>query len=227
MAAPTIITRTISAAAENAISLGNGAFARMISLPINWTTMRIGIRSHMTNSGGNLGSTPRFAFGLCKGTTNIFGSATVDHFAGYISTSAAWLLQGGPFYGAVTGAPCKKVNTTLTVGSDFSVNAVYPCNAAASGADRVLHFLDITKGSPNYSFKLFTQNSGTIADVSAATFLSQIQLATPSLTNHALSTAQTLAVDESVNGTFDSINFFWDQPTCNFEICDVGVVQMA
>lgn len=227
MPAPTVIQRTIAAAAEVAFSLSNAAIARSVALPPAWSKVRIGARLHTTNSGANLTGTPRFAFGLCKGTTNILGTASVDHFAGLISTQATWLAQGGPFYGAVSCAPAKKVGAVLTVGTDFSVNAVYPSNAAAAGADRVLHFIDITKGSPNYTFQAFYQNSGTIADVSAATFLTQMQAATPSLSNHAQSTGVALAVDEGANGTFDAIQWFCDQTTIAFELCDIAVVQLA
>lgn len=227
MPAPTIITRTIAAASEVAASISNAAIARSVFLPAGWTKIRVGARLHTTNSGAALGGTPRFAFGLCKGTSNILGAASVDHFAGLITTEATWSLQAGPFYGGNTCAPAKKVGASLTVGANFSINSVYPANAAAAGADRVLHFIDITKGSPNYTFQAFMQNSGTIGDVSAATFLAQMQAATPVLSNHAQSAGVALAVDEGANGTFDAVQWFCDQPTIAFELCDIAVVQLA
>lgn len=227
MGSATIIQRTISAATETAVQLTNAAFARQCSIPSGWNTIRVGVRAHWTNNGGaGLASTPRFGLGFCKGVTNILGGATCDHFVGVISTQASWTNQV-TFFGGNTMAPAKKVGTTLTVGSNYAGIAVMPNKADSATADREVFFVDILKGSPNYTISLFCGNSGTLTDISSASFLSQMQLASPSLGSHASAGSLAIAVDEAANGVLDAVNVWWDHADSLCEICDIAVVRLT
>ena len=178
----------------------------------------------MDNTGAGL-ATPEFAFGLCSGTTNIFGDATVTHFVGARS-SGLWSFQT-TFYNNTSFQPAKKVGSTLTTGTTFVQNAAVQVGAASNTADRGCMFVDITKGSPNYSLTLTYLNNTNSTDISAATFLQQMEVASPVLTNHATSAAQTIAVNEGTDGVLDSINFSWNRTTPFIEICDIAVARLA
>jgi hypothetical protein len=65
-----------------------------------------------------------------------------------------------------------------------------------------------------------------MGDVTLATYLAQIVLASPSITNHAAESA-TLAVDEASNGYFDSVGFSWNRTDALIELSDVTVVRLS
>lgn len=224
--ASVIKVRTISAVTETSIQMVNSHFARLISIGTGWNKVRVGIRLHMEDTGVDAVSTPRFAMGFCSGTANQFGDATTTHFVGILSDAATWSVAPGVRYAAANMfKPAKKVGVTTTLGATAFGTVFIP--APASTANRNLMFVDITKGSPNYSFHQFATSATPTTDVSAATFLSQMELATPSLTEHTYYGPQTLAVDEGADGTLDAINFSWDRTNPYIEICDIAVAILS
>ena len=89
-------------------------------------------------------------------------------------------------------------------------------------------FLDITKGSPNFTFTLFGQNDNlTIADVTVATYLAQLPLSSPSIPNHGMSSGITQAIAEGTYGYFDAVNIGWDRTSPAIELSDLAVVKFA
>jgi hypothetical protein len=89
--------------------------------------------------------------------------------------------------------------------------------------------LNITKGSPNFTFQLFSANvyNTLPPDVTLTSFLSQISLTTPVFTSHGFDSAITVAIDEATNGYFTAVNFGWDRTSPAIEISDVVVVKFA
>jgi hypothetical protein len=178
----------------------------------------------MDNSGGAL-TVAKLFLGLCSGTSNQFGDSTTTHAVGIVTTGS-WQFQT-TFYNATSPAPAKRVGTTTTTGTVLAANAAIGCTAAATTADRGMWFVDIIKGSPNYSFQLFAPSNAVAGDQSAATFLTNMEATTPSIVGYSFSAAQTLAVNEGTDGTLDSINISWDHTTPVIEICDIAVARIA
>jgi len=172
------------------------------------------------NGGGNL-STPRFFFGVCSGTTNIFADATTDNAVG-VMTSDVWTFQT-TFYNQTAFKPTTRVNTTTTQGTTFAANTAVPCTQAA---DRSIFFCDIVKGNPNYSLRLFAPDNAVVTDQSNATFLAQMELASPSLTGYTFSTTQTIAASEGP-GAFNAVCLSWDRTTPVMEVCDIAVTRFS
>lgn len=218
--------RTISAATEKAIQSQNATFARLVSIGTSWTKVRVGMRLHMESTGANLVSTPRLAVGFCSGTANQFGDATTGHFVGVVSNSATWSFQAGPYYNTLGLAPGKRVGSTLTNSGGFASNFSINAGAAANTADRSLLFVDLTKGSPNFTINCFCQNSPG-QDVTVANFLAQMTLVTPAFAGHDYPAGITIAVDEGTDGTLDAINVAWDRSTPFMEFCDIAVAILA
>ncbi len=222
-----IKVRTISAATETAIQLSNSQFARTLNFGTSWTTIRFGMRLHMDNTGVAISGTPRFACGFCSGTTNIFGDATTANFVGIISTGASWLFQT-TFYNSTLFAPCTRVGSTLTTGTGFAgaSDTIGGCRAGTNVADRGMFFVDLIKGSPNFTVRMFAL-ANTQNDSSAATFLNTMEQTTPSASGYTYEAGQTVAVNEGANGILDSINVSWNQTTPVVEICDIAVARIA
>jgi hypothetical protein len=227
--ASTIIVRTIGGSQENAAVLSNSQIARLTSIGTTWTKVRVGVRLQTRNTGANITSTPRFFVGIQKGTTNMIGDATCDHFVGVVTNSATWAYSAGPpiRHSITATAACKKVTSTLTVGTTMACAPYVMSDAAGAGLGRCCYFVDIEKGSPNFNLYLFACNSSSGADITQAVFLQQMEAATPALTNHVYTAAVAQAADEAANGYLDTAVVSWDRTTPEIEICDFAVARLA
>jgi len=238
-----IKARTFSSVVDNRAQLSNSNFARLWSSDIGttWNKIRIGFRISMTDSGGSMSSTPKFAFGISSGTSNIFMDATTTHWLGALSNMSIWTRTAGPpvqyTMNGAAGASifaAKKINTTTTIGSalaGLSGSGTFIVTLRdATTANRGVIFLDITKGSPNFTLAVTIYpwaNSST--DVSVAAYLTQLSIAVPSLPDHVNyeGTTATVAVDEATNGYFNAINIAWDRSDALIEISDIAVVRFS
>ncbi len=233
-AASTIKQRTFSSIVDNRIKLNNSNFARLWSTDVgtSWTKIRIACRLSIDTSGAaNLTSTPRFAFGICSGTSNIFMDATTTHWQGIYSTLATWTYHAGPpdyFQGNTTWTYEKRIVSTNTNGAggvgDLGGNNWFCYDCAT--ATRIMFAIDITKGSPNFTLLPFTKGTNDSADVTLATYLAQIPLSSMTVTNHTNFGSDTMATDEGANGSFNAVNIAWDRTT-GIEISDLAVVKLA
>lgn len=182
----------------------------------------------MRDSGANLTGTPRFVMGVGSGQTNIYGDTSTDNFAGIRTNAGTWTRAATNYSAAVNSyAPTKKVGSTITDGTVLNTSMQITNGAAAATADRQVFFVDINKGSPNYTFDIFRLPSGgAINDISRTTFLEQMEIAAPAITGYTTVTTAAFAVDE-VGGSFDNISFFWDRTTPEMEICDIAITRLA
>lgn len=215
------------------IEMQNARFARkpiaeMFTDSSAWSKIRIALLLDMADSGANITS-PKFYVGLCAGTTNIAGDASPTHFAGAIFNAATWTRATAPvryFYGSSGCFPCVIIAGVSTIGVSSLQSANFP-NINAAGSTPNAFFLDITKGSPNYTFQSFHLDQAAGANVTDAQFEAASLLGTPVLTNHTQGTARTQAVDEAANGTFDAICVAWDQASPVMKIRNMRVVRLA
>lgn len=207
--------------------MSNASFARLTSPLVfsSWTTIRLAIRFRITDSGANLTGTPRFAMGLYKNTTNLLGDASVDHFVGVRTYAATWTRATSETrYTGVVYTAMKQVGSTVT---DASASGVVGTLIPHTAFDK-LFFIDITKGSPNYTFNspLYVNASGTSSPTSAD-FLTQSVSGSPSFTGHGTGTSRTLAVDETTDGTLNAAGIWWNSIVTTIDICDWRVIKMA
>jgi hypothetical protein len=206
---------------EKTALFSNGTCARKVTIPGGWSKVRVGVRLQIDGTGANI-TTPTFALGLCSGTTNIFGDATVTHFVGFADI-LTWTVSSGWY--PISVKPSKKVGSTLTQGTALGSPVIWG-NLGTDPARHSLWFVDITKGSPNYTINGFFRTALSVSDPTASDFLTQMALVTPSLSNHAVGTDQTIAVNEGTDGTLDSINLFWSGIP-NIEVSDFGFSVLA
>lgn len=226
-----IKSRTFSSVQDNRIQLSNSHFARAHGVS-SWSKLRIALRFSMNDSGANLTSTPVFAVGLCSGTSNIYGDASVTHFVGLLPISATWTRLTSALCYATNASggdvtPTKKIGSTETHGTAIGSQTVQ-IPADVTIAMRWMWFVDILKGTPNYTLSYFAVTSrSTATDVSVADFLTQANLGSPSFAGHGNSGTQTIAVDEATNGTLDCVNISWDRVTPEIELSDLAVVKLS
>jgi hypothetical protein len=223
--ASTIQSQTIGSA-DLCIALAASQFGRAHGCGDNWNTLRVALNYNVETTGASLAGTV-LRVGLCKGTANMPGDATTDNSYG-IKFQQAWLYLAGPpvrYAQYTTGDPFAftRVGTTETT----SVTNVQPLISAVSSC-RCSLFVDIIKGSPNYTFKMLFL-SGTAVDVTPAAFLGQISAVTPALTNHTYSspTGTSLAVNTGLNGVLDTVYVGWNTLTPRIFIGNLAVVRLA
>lgn len=226
-----VLLRSIGGVDDKRAVLAAGCIARKLTFGSAWSSLRIGIRACLTDSGLSLDGIPRLAIGVSSGITNIFGDENTTNWCGAATQSVAlWTrtAAAGPsptyyYNGVGSFYPAKRVGATITYGA----TALNPILLAAQPADgyRKMILLDITKGAPDYTFRtLYTITAA--GDVSQADFLATIEETPPSFTDYSQSTPRTLAVSEAA-GAFDSVNVSWDRDSAKLEISDLVIKQLA
>jgi len=222
-----ILVQNYASVSDAAISTTTAAWARSITLPAGWSTLRFGVRYHITDIGGTVTGTPRLGMAMCSGTSNIMGDATVTNAIGLISTSATW-GRGGVGYAPVAFSAMTYVGATLTTTTTFNtatpyLNTTTPC--------RQFFLCDIAKGSPNYTVTITWWNpgAGPYGDVSSAMMMNSMltqNVVPTSTTNYAVDSPRALAFDEA-NGTLNAINIWWNHSDVACVVTDVAVAVIA
>lgn len=235
----TIKLRTISSIDDKRARLSNSNFARLWSndLGTNWTKIRVGGRISIDDTGTTITSTPVLAIGICSGTSNIFMDATTTHWAGVVSNGANWPNAsanantgfyeiGGNWPFSVTSGfyVAKRIGSTTTVGSQMTGDFQF---IMANTVKATAFMLDITKGSPNFTYALLWADQTGTAHVTSDTLLAQLPLASPSISSHGYTGNFTQAIDEATNGYFNAVNISWDRTSPAIEISDIAVVRLS
>jgi hypothetical protein len=221
--ASTIQSQTIGSA-DLCIALAASQFGRAHGYGDNWNTLRVALNYNVEDTGAGLTGTI-LRVGLCNGTTNMPGDATTNNSYG-IKFQAAWARSGNLYYlQTTTGDPLAftRVGNTETTSLTNVVTHIPFVNG-----NRAALFLDIIKGSPNYTFNLFYQ-SGININVTPANFLAQVTSLSPVLGNHtyASPTGTALAVDTGTNGILDTVYVGWSMLTPRIFIGNLAVVRLA
>lgn len=225
-----IISRTIGSVVDKRALIKNGQLKRLFSYLNDWTKIRIGIHFSFDGSlAANITGTPQFVFGLISDTDNGWGNVTTDHFLGWRTNVATWTYNAGagnPYFSLASAAILtKKIGTTITSGSSFSPSPSFTANNTLI---RNALFLEITKGSPNFTVQSSHPGSAAAAqqDITDDVFENMMNAvdisacsSTPTVA-YSSSTAWTIAIDEATNGYFNGLNIFWDK-TVGFEVSTV------
>jgi hypothetical protein len=224
----------------------------------SWTKIRVAIRYCALDDPSSAPSAgAAFLFGVCSGSTNTLGSATTDHAiffgnARYTGTynpySQNTSLTDESFSYAMSSTPyakiCKRENSLTNTPTDTSIsfNTSFHLNLLGTSVGSSTFYagcgwLDITRGSPNYTvragFPSIDSTSTTSPAVSRATFLEQmISSSDPDSAGlialkATLPTAKSLAIDEATYGTLDHVCVFWNRSAPTVFIQDIIVVKLA
>jgi hypothetical protein len=201
-------------------------------LTTGWTKLRLAWRVAMQD-GAHIFGTPRLAFGLCSGTTNPFdnGAGLTTNFIGAITDQPMWnrvdnIYQLGA--GPTSVRACTRVGTTLTLGAGLMTDPLFAQTQwTVNPAKRQPMFLDITKGSPNFTIKLFQPSADAFSsDVSLIDLKLQVIADTPTLSFLTLNNDPVEIAASESPGVFNAINVSWDRPTPFFYFSDFIVARL-
>jgi hypothetical protein len=223
--ASTIQSQTIGGVGDQCIALAASQFGRAHGYGDNWNTLRVAINFNVEDSGGNLSSVV-LRVGLCSGTANMPGDSTTANSYG-INLSLATLYRLVSTYAyyqncaPVAFSRVGSVETTSATNINFQMSTV--------SNTRSMLFLDIIKGSPNYTMKAFYRNAYGAFDSTPAVFLAAVGHATPSATSHTYvsPTGTALAINTGTNGILDTVYVGWNLLTPRLFISNLAVVKLA
>lgn len=216
------------------VEMSAGRFARMPLADLfdggSWTTIRVALFLNVEDSGADITGTPSWFVGLCSGTTNIPGDATPTNAIGIRQNSATIARNtsaGNQRYYFFNVVASKIVAGTTTDGGSFTANAQMRLTTNTNGGDGTPWFIDITKGSPNFSLTAFVPNQITNTPVMTyAQYRTQSISTTPAWTNVAYSGPQALAFSEG-GGTLDSAFVWWSPSVPAMRILEWRVIRIA
>jgi hypothetical protein len=202
---------------DGVVRLLNNNCARGIAIPGSYARIRVGMRLRIDGA-ANI-TTPSLYLGICSGRTNIPGDASATHWLGAHS-AGSWTYGTQYASGSINSA--KLVGTTLTTGGGFGSGYDF-CNTASGFWTGM--FVDIIKGSPNYTLAFLgfdtTINSGN--SLTPATFYDMMGIPgnLPAVGGWYFSSGA-VAVNEGVDGTFDSVAAFWSNASYAWEFSDLA-----
>lgn len=148
----------ISPAAEKRLVLNASQWAASLVIGSSWDRLRVGCRMAVGDSGGALGSTPRFYLGMCSDPVSGFtngplSGASTKHYVGTLSLDTNWSrIASSPNYYANGSFQQmgKKVGVTETSYGGVSTTLI----VAEPTVARRIYMFEILKGSPNYTLSV-------------------------------------------------------------------------
>lgn len=179
-----------------------------------WTKLRIGFRMCMEDRGTNL-IQASLCVGLCSGGSSIGGdgafiysNATHAYYVRIQGAFTTWIRNTGAVRYSSTFMNGETTVNGALVGSSADLEASTMATFCSPTSRTVLMF-DITKGSPNFTGRVFRNTATAGADISKATFAAQMPATTPVIAGHSYATAGAWACNPTANGTLDHVNISW------------------
>jgi len=241
----TIASRTFNLIPDKYLTLANEEYLRPLSIGNNWNKLRLGAMVALTPNGTSNLVGCSLVLGVCSAATPFentggYAAASTGNFIGadFIPDNGGTSGPGNFIYNAGTGKPFfngvfagarRRVGTTNTFGGPDNL---VQCLAANNGSlqRRSLFYVEITKGSPNYTVKLIFHNSAQAElDFTTAHFLDGLeQPGTPAINGVTMGAGSALALACSeVAGVFDTVNLFWNKSAFPLEVYALAAFRMS
>lgn len=242
----TILDHTVGATTERGANLSAAQILRPWK-DDSWTTLRIGVRYCGINDTGANIPNPVWSIGVCSGSTQAVGDplcahglyvgnnrSAVDNYLNMTRTAGADHVMFWDSGNTIYLGKYENSGTVTPFATGPGVCSLPPILVATSTTPKWRPFwFEITRdggGAGIYTARSSYRSASTFETggaISASTFLSQMELVTPSFTGMSYWTHTGLAIDEATYGVFDHINIFWDRLAPTVHISDVVVIKIA
>jgi hypothetical protein len=230
------ITTTFSGGNDIALQLGQEEWVRTLAIGSSWNYIRIGVLVQMTGTATTSGTS--FAIGMCAGTALPFGNASCQNFVGVNFPGNFGYFANAPYpywgLGNTNAFACKKLGSSITSAATNLPDSIGMSFQTAGGtARRGILFVDIIKGSPNYTIGLMASSTAYAnVDFTVANLL--YGMTQPFANNWTCgggqiyygNNAQTLACDETAGG-FDTVDIYCNCLNNPFNIYEIAVEKLA
>lgn len=231
------------------LQLGREEFMRPLPMGTNWQSLRVGIRfcANDTARQSMLSATLQglgvgIAIGVCQGTTTRYLDDTITDWigggytgtasggAGYFTGYGAY-TAGTPGYWSMNGSrpsAVRKTGASLTFGSDTSVQWFLTGSGgggAYNGQFLSGLYVDIAKGSPNYTVTVYYAGSAANAQVNITNAVFLANMETTAAPSNTSSTAKTIAYSGA--GLFDALSIVSNRSWPHIEIDGIAAVRFT
>ncbi|MBI5388202.1 MAG: hypothetical protein HZA90_26355 [Verrucomicrobia bacterium] len=242
----TISSRLFNLTPDKFLVLGNEEWVRKLGIGSDWTKLRLGLLVALTPDGTSnlIGCT--FVLGLCSAgepfsNTVGFARHTPGNPANFLgadfsldgSSAPAPLTYnagaGNPYLSGVFWGVRHRAAGTDYCGTVNSTNQSLATNNGTLPRRSPL-YLDITKGSPDFTLKAFTPTAAqAVMDFTPAHFLDGLeQPGTPVLNGQTLTAGSTTTRPFSeAGGALDTVNVFWNKSAFPLEVFAVAAYRVA
>jgi hypothetical protein len=206
----------------------------------DWNKIRLGVLLAVTPDGtNNLGGTA-LMLGVCSGKTNPYGAVSTTNFVGVaLHTSTPGGTTGTLTYAAGAGNPyftsggawpASRVGSNLFSGTGDGTPLLLTSNVGSTQR-RSPVYVDIQKGSPNYTITRWTpassQGQFQTADCSPAAFLAALEVPTPTWVNLNLTSSSAALAASETPGVLDTFDLFWNKAAFPLEVYAIAAYRMA
>lgn len=228
-------SRTFNLVDDQYLSLANEEWVRTLAIGSNWTKLRIGLLMTVTPDDVNNLNGVQLVFGLCSGKTNPYGAASTTNFLGAklggTTGGDLWTYKansGNPYFGTER-IFIKKTAATVT-GLSSAAGEVHRVTANTGTLQRRgVQFLDIAKGTPNFTVTQWAITLGSMAkDFTPAQLLDGLEQSGNISINGETMNPMPLAIpfDETA-GALDTVDVFWNKSAFPIEVHAVGAYRLA
>lgn len=233
-------SRLFNGVADKYVSLANEELVRTLQIGSDWTKLRIGVLLAVTPDGTNNLASAALVLGLCSGTAHPYGAASTTNFIGaafHASTPGATsgtltytANSGNPLFSATGTAPLTRVGTALGSATGSSTALLLTANTGTTQRRSPL-YLDITKGSPNYTVGRWSpatsQGQFQNGDCTPGEMLSVLENTAPTWLGLSLTSSSTTIAASEAAGAFDSVDLFWNKAGFPLEVYALAVARLA
>lgn len=229
-------SRTFNLIGDKYLTLANEEFVRTLAIGSDWTRLRLGLLLALSTDGTSDLQGADLVWGLCAGKTNPFGAASTTNFLGMkfgVNVGPDVLTynanSGNPYFWSGRGQ-MKKVGVTR---STFNGNGLeFHRIATNTGAlqRRSAHFVEIAKGSPNFSVTYWNLPlTGLAKDFTPAHLLEGLEQPASIIVNGenlGAGTGGTVAFDEGA-GALNTVDLYWNKAAFPLEVYALAAYRLA
>jgi hypothetical protein len=232
------VSTTFSGSPDIGLQLGNEEWVRTLAIGSSWNYIRIGVLMCITGSASTSSGSPGLAIGMCSGTSLPFNNASCQNFVG-VQFPGSYSYTGGasPYFsfGSGNGFACKKLGSSITnAATNLPDGMGMGVNGVGATPKRGIVFVDIIKGSPNYTIGLMMTLGGTYSGVDFTVANLIYGMTQPFANNWTCgggqiyygNGSQTLACDEAAGG-FDTVDIYINQLNNPVNIYEIAVEKLA
>ena len=224
--AASIILRTFGGVVDKRIRQMSTTFYRPFTPPASWNRLRVAMRVTMSGIATTGGVNNFFHIGLVRDT---WGGGNVGWFTDYRGmTYAAASGDYAAYYYCYSTTAYLATSTGL---NSANTKARYYFPADASVAIRRFLFVDLIKGSPNWTMNIFYPTSKPLAalDFSRQDLLDVATTETPVVSEHGWTGNFTSVAFTEPDGGLNSVAVLWASSTTPvyLEVCDLAVVKIS
>ncbi len=235
------VTTAFSDGNDISLQVNREEWVRTLAIGSAWTHIRIGLLWQVTGT-GSIAASNGFAMGMCSGTAHPFADpVTTTNFVGiYANNGLTFISNGLDSYFQFSNTMlfvATKVATTLNTNATNAADSVacFVPNTATTNRRGII-YVDITKGSPNYTIGMTmptANNSAQNIDFTVNNLLVGMNESFGSILSAEFpgvfstgNTPLTMAADEGP-GAFDTVNIYSNFLNNPMEIQEVAVQKLA